>query len=124
MAQIGRPGLSASQKAELWQRWKAGQSLSDIGRALGKHAGSPLRIAGAYHAPIGQRIHLSGCSDWWGHFSCAMFSLNLSPKLRQHQTTMHLVVSRQKLNRLDVILLQDAVDVMRKKLFHERNLAK
>ena len=40
MAQIGRPGLSPSQKAELWQRWKAGQSLSDIGRALGKHAGS------------------------------------------------------------------------------------
>lgn len=40
MAQMGRPGLSASQKAELWRRWKAGQSLSDIGRALGKHAGS------------------------------------------------------------------------------------
>lgn len=40
MAQMGRPGLSASQKAELWQRWKAGQSLSEIGRALGKHAGS------------------------------------------------------------------------------------
>ena len=40
MAQMGRPGLSASQKAELWQRWKAGQSLSDIGRALSKHAGS------------------------------------------------------------------------------------
>jgi hypothetical protein len=40
MARTGRPGLSASQKAELWQRWKAGQSLSEIGRALGKHAGS------------------------------------------------------------------------------------
>ncbi len=40
MAQMGRPGLSASQKAELWQRWKSGQSLSDIGRALGKHAGA------------------------------------------------------------------------------------
>lgn len=40
MAQMGRPGLSASQKAELWQRWKAGQSLSEIGCALGKHAGS------------------------------------------------------------------------------------
>ncbi|MGH9908244.1 MAG: IS30 family transposase [Pyrinomonadaceae bacterium] len=40
MAQMGRPGLSASQKAELWQRWRSGQSLSDIGRALGKHAGS------------------------------------------------------------------------------------
>ncbi|MDP2827960.1 MAG: IS30 family transposase [Sulfuricellaceae bacterium] len=37
---MGRPGLSASQKAELWQRWKSGQSLSEIGRALGKHPGS------------------------------------------------------------------------------------
>lgn len=40
VAQMGRPGLSVSQKADLWQRWKSGQSLSDIGRALGKHAGS------------------------------------------------------------------------------------
>jgi len=40
MAQIGRPGLSAERKAELWERWKNGQSLSDIGNALGKHAAS------------------------------------------------------------------------------------
>ncbi len=40
MAHVGRPGLSASQKAELWKRWKDGESLSDIGRALGKHAAS------------------------------------------------------------------------------------
>lgn len=40
MAQMGRPGLSSQQKHELWARWKAGQSLSDIGRSLGKHAGS------------------------------------------------------------------------------------
>jgi transposase, IS30 family len=40
MAQRRRPGLSADQKAELWDRWKNGQSLSDIGRALGKHAAS------------------------------------------------------------------------------------
>jgi IS30 family transposase len=33
-------GLSASQKVELWQRWKDGQSLSDIGCALNKHAAS------------------------------------------------------------------------------------
>src|SRR3974390_2479681 len=31
-----RRGLSAGQKAELWRRWKAGQSLNEIGRALGK----------------------------------------------------------------------------------------
>lgn len=40
MAQMGRPGLSLQQKEDLWQRWKAGHSLSDIGRALGKHAAS------------------------------------------------------------------------------------
>jgi IS30 family transposase len=40
MAQRGRPGLSLQQKEDLWQRWKAGHSLSDIGRALGKHAAS------------------------------------------------------------------------------------
>ncbi len=40
MAQLGRPGLSPSQKAEVWRRWKSGQSHSDIGRALGKHPAS------------------------------------------------------------------------------------
>ena len=40
MARTGRPGLSAGQKQALWARWKAGLSLSEIGRALGKHAGS------------------------------------------------------------------------------------
>src|SRR4051812_29517895 len=41
MAQLGRPGLSPRQKnGHLWSMWRRGQSLSDIGRALGKHAGS------------------------------------------------------------------------------------
>lgn len=40
MAQMGRPGLTASQKADLWHRWKHGQSLSEISRALGKNPGS------------------------------------------------------------------------------------
>jgi transposase, IS30 family len=39
MAQLGW-GLSAEQKRELWQRWRAGQSLTEIGRALGKHSSS------------------------------------------------------------------------------------
>ena len=47
MAQMGRPGLSSQQKHELWARWKAGQSLSDIGRSLDKHAGS---IFGVLHS--------------------------------------------------------------------------
>lgn len=40
MAQLGRPGMSAQQKKELWSRWRQGQSLSEIGRALGKQPGS------------------------------------------------------------------------------------
>ncbi|MBB5060596.1 hypothetical protein HDF16_005332, partial [Granulicella aggregans] len=33
-------GLSAEQKAEIWQRWKAGESLHEIGRAFDKDHGS------------------------------------------------------------------------------------
>ena len=40
MARMGRPGLSDQEKSELWRRWQAGQTLTDIGLALGKHAGS------------------------------------------------------------------------------------
>lgn len=40
MAQMGRPDLSVQQKKELWFRRKQGQSLSEIGLALGKAPGS------------------------------------------------------------------------------------
>jgi IS30 family transposase len=57
MAQMGRPGLSAAQKIELWRRWKEGQSLSEIGLALDRHAGSihgVIRLRGGY-APHARR---------------------------------------------------------------------
>ena len=44
MARTGRPGLSHEQKVELWRRWKAGEKLSDIGRAFGKHAASVFGV--------------------------------------------------------------------------------
>jgi transposase, IS30 family len=41
MARLGRPrGLSAAGKKELWERWRAGESISDIARALKKPPGS------------------------------------------------------------------------------------
>lgn len=40
MGKVGRPGMSDAQKREVWHRWRRGQSLSDIGRALGKVPGS------------------------------------------------------------------------------------
>lgn len=47
MAQRGRPGLSPQEKKDLWSRWRQGQSLSDIGRALKKHAGSIYGVLAA-----------------------------------------------------------------------------
>ena len=35
-----RYGLSAEQKADIWHRWKSGESLHEIGRAIGKNQGS------------------------------------------------------------------------------------
>jgi IS30 family transposase len=39
--------LSQEQKVELWRRWKAGETLSEIGRALGKHAASVFGVVAA-----------------------------------------------------------------------------
>ena len=36
MAHARRWKLSSAQRADMWRRWKAGQSLNEIGRALGK----------------------------------------------------------------------------------------
>jgi hypothetical protein len=35
-----RFGLSAAQKSDVWRRWKAGDSLHEIGRAFGKEHSS------------------------------------------------------------------------------------
>jgi hypothetical protein len=35
-----RSGMSHGEKLELWRRWKAGESPSDISRALAKNPGS------------------------------------------------------------------------------------
>jgi hypothetical protein len=40
MRQGRRYGRSAAQRTEIWRRWKAGESLHEIGRAFGKGNGS------------------------------------------------------------------------------------
>jgi len=62
MAQLGRPGLSPERRAELWKRWKAGESLSDIARALEKGGGSifgVLRLRGGIAPPLRRRSCVS-----------------------------------------------------------------
>jgi hypothetical protein len=36
MSEVKQSRLSPAQKAEVWRRWKAGESLHEIGRAYGK----------------------------------------------------------------------------------------
>ena len=58
MGRIGRPGLSAEQKLELWARWRAGESLSEIAIVLGRHAGSIHSVVarqGGYAPPPRRR---------------------------------------------------------------------
>ncbi len=44
MAGRERRRLSAGQKTELWNRWRNGQSLTEIGSALGKHLSSVFEV--------------------------------------------------------------------------------
>ena len=51
MVQTRRWKLSAAQRADMWSRWKAGQSLNAIGRALGKQH-NVIRFLLARHGGI------------------------------------------------------------------------
>ena len=44
---VRKRGLDATKRADLWRRWRAGQSLSDIGRALAKPPGSVFMFVAA-----------------------------------------------------------------------------
>jgi hypothetical protein len=54
-------GLTASEKTELWDRWKRGESLKAIGRAFGKQSSS---------------IYFFGGTAWWDS-SCRAASLQV-----------------------------------------------
>ncbi|MBX3302174.1 MAG: IS30 family transposase [Nitrospira sp.] len=58
MAQVGRPGMTEAQKAEVWWRWRTGASLSDIGRAVDRFPASIfglLRLHGGITPPARHR---------------------------------------------------------------------
>jgi len=48
MAQVGRPGMTETHKDEVWRRWRTGESLSDIGRAVGKFPASIFGLLRLY----------------------------------------------------------------------------
>ncbi|MBA8924813.1 IS30 family transposase [Kutzneria viridogrisea] len=62
MARLGRPGMSDEMKDELWRRWRAGESISDISRGIGKPPGSVFTVL-KHHGGIApaQRTARAGC---------------------------------------------------------------
>jgi hypothetical protein len=50
-----RYGLSAEQKAEVWRRWKVGESLHEVGRAFGKDHGS-IQFSLSQHGGIAPAV--------------------------------------------------------------------
>jgi hypothetical protein len=65
MRQGERFGLSVLQKSDLWRRWKAGQSLHEIGRTFGK-SHSSIRCVVSRH---GGFVPQSGDARCW-HSHC------------------------------------------------------
>lgn len=58
MAQPGRLGMTNVQKSELWQRWRNGESITDISRALGSFrtlVAYVLRHNGGFAPPLRKR---------------------------------------------------------------------
>jgi IS30 family transposase len=55
MRQGRRFGLSAEQKTDVWRRWKAGQTLHEIGRAFGKEHSS-IRCLVSRHGGIAPAV--------------------------------------------------------------------
>ncbi|MEV5894902.1 helix-turn-helix domain-containing protein [Nonomuraea fuscirosea] len=55
---MGRPGMSDAMKEDLWRRWRAGESISVISRALGKPPGSVFTVL-KHHGGIAPaaRVH-------------------------------------------------------------------
>lgn len=58
MGQEKRIRLTPQQHRELWDRWKAGESLSDIGRALGRVSASRQHVGGPRRRSVTPARHL------------------------------------------------------------------
>jgi hypothetical protein len=79
MRQGKRFGLSAMQKSDLWRRWKAGQSLHEIGRAFGK-SHSSIRCVVSLH---GGFVPSVAARSW--HLHCLSERTSLEGSLAVHR---------------------------------------
>ena len=114
MPRTGRTGLSAARKSELWIRWKNGESLSDIGRALGKHAASVFTVVivksgiapAIRHRRLGslsklerEEISLGLCVGYSQHrigYNLGRSASTVSREVRRNGGRVHTVLSKPK----------------------------
>jgi IS30 family transposase len=58
VAKVGRPGMSDAMKDDLWQRWRAGESISVISRGIRKPPGSVFSVL-KHHGGIAPAVRRS-----------------------------------------------------------------
>ena len=81
-----RFGFSAIEKREVWSRWKAGQSLHEIGRALTSHVAVSLGVVASRRhpsrrsSPFAAGAHASGAR---GHLTRNRFRFAASEMARR-----------------------------------------
>jgi hypothetical protein len=67
MAKIGRPALPSEKRQEVWERWKAGDSISIIAKGVGSLPGSIFSIllpfGGIYRAPQRRKQNALSCAE-------------------------------------------------------------
>jgi hypothetical protein len=80
VARLGRPGgLSEARKKELWEKWKAGDSIRDIARALQKHHAQRAEVRGLAQEPRRGERRLLTCGDRVRWLIYAARALSLPP---------------------------------------------
>ena len=96
-----RYGLSAEQKADIWRRWKAGESLHEIGRAFSKDHGSIVfllsqhgGIAPATHHRSQRTMTLAEREDISRGIACGLSIREIARGLRRAASTVSREVAR------------------------------
>jgi IS30 family transposase len=99
--QVRKRGLDANERAELWRRWRAGQTLSDIARALAKPPGSVFCFVasnGGLSPPVRKRrldaLTLNEREEISRGLSCEESLQSIAARLKRSVSTIAREVTR------------------------------
>ena len=75
-----RFGLSAEQKIDVWCRWKAGQTLHEIGRAFGKEHSSIRCLVSRQRGDCSSRPAAIGAAKTLGQYEMPEITVRTIPE--------------------------------------------